>query len=105
MRRYYPIAFAFALMLLSPVGVLAQEESAPESRAQSFQAVEGATKEDVPGGPLLLGAYALIWILVFAYLLRLGRTLGRLEAQFRTLGTSRTDSSPTTAASSNAQQS
>jgi len=49
------------------------EDDAGEDRATAFQAVEGAVQEDVPGGPLLVVAYGLIWVGVFAYLLRLVR--------------------------------
>jgi hypothetical protein len=42
-------------------------------RAATFEAVSGAVKEDVPGGPLLVAAYGLIWLAVFAYGFRLVR--------------------------------
>jgi CcmD family protein len=74
------------------VGVSRASAQAPatnsvEGRAQSFEAVSGAMKEDVPGGPLLIAAYAVVWVAVFGYVLRLGRlhvqveqSLGRVEA-------------------------
>lgn len=46
-------------------------DEAGESRAQAFQAVDGAVKEDVPGGPLMVAAYAVIWLVIFGYVLRL----------------------------------
>ncbi|HKU37958.1 MAG TPA: CcmD family protein [Polyangiales bacterium] len=49
------------------------DEAAKDDRAASFQAVTGAVKEDVPGGPLLVAAYALIWLAVLAYVFRLVR--------------------------------
>lgn len=70
-------------------------KSAAEDRATSFKAVEGAVKEDVPGGPLLIGAYGLILAVVVGYSVRLVRLqqraqddLARLERQ---LGVSRSD--------------
>lgn len=48
-------------------------QSPGESRSQSFVAVEGAVAEDIAGGPLLLGAYATIWVLMLAYVFRLAR--------------------------------
>jgi len=51
----------------------AQAQDAAEGRAQSFQAVQGALKEDVPGGPLLVYAYGLIWLLMLLYVIRLAR--------------------------------
>lgn len=53
----------------------------PGDRAQAFQAVEGAVQEDVPGGPLLVAAYALIWLGVFGYLMRLVRLQGHTERE------------------------
>jgi CcmD family protein len=49
----------------------AQEESG--DRAASFKAVSGASSEDVPGGPLVVIAYGLIWVVVFGYVFRLVR--------------------------------
>jgi hypothetical protein len=48
------------------------QEDAAESRSASFQAVEGATKEDVPGFPLLVAAYGTILVVLVAYVARLG---------------------------------
>jgi CcmD family protein len=55
-------------------------QGASDDRAQAFQAVEGAVREDVPGGPLLVGAYALVWLVVFGYLVRLVRQQARTES-------------------------
>lgn len=49
------------------------DESAAESRSQAFRAVEGSRTEDVPGGPLLIAAYGVAWILLLLFVLRLGR--------------------------------
>ena len=75
---------AFVLFALFAAGsALAQDaaDTRTDDRAQSFQAVQGAVKEDVPGGPLLVGAYGLIWLAVFAYLVRLVRMQARTEAE------------------------
>jgi CcmD family protein len=62
------------LLGISLVGAapLAAQEGA-DDRAASFEAVTGAVREDVPGGPLLVAAYALIWVAVLAYVYRLVR--------------------------------
>jgi CcmD family protein len=59
-------------VLAAPALALAQND-AQSDRAQTFEAVSGAVKEDVPGGPLVLIAYALIWLAVFGYVFRLVR--------------------------------
>jgi CcmD family protein len=53
-------------------GTGAQGDAA-EQRSQSFQAVRGAVKEDIAGGPLLLTAYAAIWVVLLLYVIRLVR--------------------------------
>jgi CcmD family protein len=59
---------------------------AAEDRAQSFRSVNGGVKEDIPGGPLMLAAYAVVWLAIFGYVVRLVRlhrgvvvSLNRLE--------------------------
>ena len=76
---------AMLLCLAFPLasGVSAQEaadDSAAESRASSFRAVEGADAEQVPGGNLMIGAYAVMWIFVFGYVLRLQKIHGQTQA-------------------------
>lgn len=68
--------------------LVASAQEAAEDRATSFKAVSGAVKEDVPGGPLLLGAYAAVLIVLIGYGVRLVRMqaqaqsdLARLERQ------------------------
>jgi hypothetical protein len=51
----------------------AETEDPAESRATEFRAVEGPEAESVPGGALLIGAYAIVWGALMIYLLRLGR--------------------------------
>ena len=54
-------------------------ESPGESRATEFRAMEGPNKESVPGGPLLVIAYGVVWAVVFGYVLRLGKQMKRAE--------------------------
>jgi hypothetical protein len=80
---------AAALALAVPVlaaPVLAQApadtgapEAAPDQRAQSFEAVQGAVKEDVPGGPLLVMGYGILWVALLVYLIRLVRLQQRTQ--------------------------
>jgi hypothetical protein len=52
-------------------GEAAAAEDAAESRATAFQAVEGPQQEQVPGGGLLIGAYAFVLVLLVGYVGRL----------------------------------
>lgn len=65
-------------------------ETPAEERATQFVGVTGPEAESVPGGGLLLAAYAVVWILVFLYLLRMrglqrqtAEELERLSAEVR----------------------
>ena len=72
------IAGSAGWMLAS--GLPARAQEAAEERSQSFQAVQGAVKEDVAGGPLLLIAYGVVWLVLLLYLVRLVRQQKRAEA-------------------------
>jgi hypothetical protein len=71
-----------------PAGVVTAQPSAQtgqmseqqESRSRVFQTIEGARGEEISGKELLLVAYALFWLLLFAYLLRLGRLQAKTRA-------------------------
>jgi hypothetical protein len=47
--------------------------SVAESRATEFRAVTGGQGEDVPGGGLLIAAYATVLVIVLGYVVYLGR--------------------------------
>jgi CcmD family protein len=84
------VALGALWMLLAGPAVLAAQSNPPPAasetdRATSFEAVEGAVKEDVPGGPLLLAAYAIVWLAVLGYVWRLSRLHARVEESIGTL--------------------
>lgn len=69
-------------------GALAQDgpaEDAATERSQAFKAVEGAVEEDVPGGPLLVGAYAVVLTLLVLYVIRVTRLQQRVDADLARL--------------------
>jgi len=85
------LSYAGAVLagLLSSAQAFAQDaQDAAADRAQSFRAVQGAVQEDVAGGPLLVTAYAVVWVLLLLFVVRLvrqqqstARDLERLERQ------------------------
>ena len=86
-RRF---ALWVALTWFSAAGAvaLAQDDQAgatADDRAASFQAVSGGTKEDIAGGPLMLLAYAAVWIVVFGYVYRINRLQRGVEANVERL--------------------
>jgi len=66
---------SLASMALGPAVAAAQDGGGDSAgdRASAFRAVEGADAEQVPGGTLLLSAYGVMWLFVFAYVFRLQR--------------------------------
>ena len=91
----------FGLLLCAAAPIAAQdegeppaaepaEETAAEERAAQFVGVTGPEAESIPGGALLLGAYAVVWVLLFLYLFRMrglqrqtASELERLAAEVR----------------------
>jgi CcmD family protein len=66
------------------------QESPAEERAAQFVGVTGPDAESVPGGALMLGAYAIVWVLLFLFLMRMrglqrqtAEELERLSAEIR----------------------
>lgn len=66
------------------------QKDAAEERATQFVGVRGPEAESIPGGALLLAAYAIVWALLFLFLRRMrglqrqtAEELERLSAQIR----------------------
>jgi CcmD family protein len=89
--RVASVAFALWLCTSAPSMVRAEEGQTPGDRAQSFQAVQGAVKEDVAGGPLLLGAYAFVWIALLGYVLRIAKLQNSANADIERLSRALSD--------------
>lgn len=95
MKRFMlSAALAFSACVMSTAPVSAEEgaaepaatETPAEERATQFVGVEGAPTDSVPGGTLLVAAYAVVWLLLFAFLWRLRRLHQRNEAELARLG-------------------
>ncbi|TNF59749.1 MAG: CcmD family protein, partial [Deltaproteobacteria bacterium] len=68
-------------------------KDAAEERATQFVGVRGPEAESVSGGALLLAAYAVVWVLLFLFLMRMrglqrqtAEELERLSAEIRASG-------------------
>lgn len=105
MRALTAALLLVTTMLITP-GLLAQDEALKppssageqiedpaDERAAQFVGVRGPDAEQVSGGALLLGAYAVVWLLLFVFLLRMrglqrqtANELQRLSAEIRASG-------------------
>jgi CcmD family protein len=65
-----------AVALGQPPGM--EEVDPGQERASEFRAVTGPQAESVPGGMLLVGAYAVIFLLLLGYIVRLGLLQSRI---------------------------
>ena len=84
------LLLAFSLMLAGPSLAAAQNPApAPPPAQASPQRTTGfvaaKTPTTVPGGPLLLGAYAIVWTLLFGYLFSVRRRQQEVEDEMRDL--------------------
>ena len=70
---------ALTLDLVPPENVNAANDN-PDTRATSFQAVEGGP-ETHSGANLLVSAYAVLWVILMAWLLLLWRKQANLHAK------------------------
>ena len=64
----------------APQAAAPADETPSEERAAQFVGVTGPDAESVPGGALMVGAYAVVWVLLFLFLLRM-RGLQRQTAE------------------------
>ena len=75
MRRPYRAAaiFAYIAFFAAATRAFAQDDAGP---ATSFQ---GGGRESLPGGTLLVAAYAIVWAAIFLYVAVLARRQARLR--------------------------
>ena len=71
----------------SAMPMLAYAQDAADARATEFRAMTGPAQESVPGGMLLVAAYAAIWIFIFAYVWRTAKLQSQTRAELALLST------------------
>jgi len=62
-----------------------QQQQAPNDRATEFQAVQGNAGEQYSGGTLLVSAYAVVWVIVFAWVALVWRKQRALDGRLADL--------------------
>ncbi len=69
-----------AALLFASTAAAAQQD-APGDRATSFERAEGPTRERLPGGTLLVVAYAIFWAATLGFVVLQKRRTARLEEE------------------------
>jgi len=79
LRTAVPLLVTGLAVLLVQVWLQAQSQ-APEGFVQ-MTPEEMAARETIPAAPLLLAAYAVVWVVLVGYVFLLWRRLGRVEQE------------------------
>lgn len=71
---------AIVLILMTPAALFAQQTS-------DFMPIDPATEaaEQLPAAPMVMGAYALVWLVLIAYVWSLRRRQARVELEMAAL--------------------
>lgn len=72
MTKNTVLAALFALSFAASARADVAPEEPNDGRSTEFRAMTGPAQESVPGGMLMVSAYAVVWVVVFGYVLRLG---------------------------------
>ena len=71
----------FAVLLLAPPVALALQQP-PQDAKQEYVPVDRASEqEQLPAAPLVMGAYAVVWVGVVIYLWSIWQRLSRVERE------------------------
>jgi CcmD family protein len=87
MMRYVVVVFLVVAMALAPRAAVAQQPSAGQSEFVPMKDLPQT--EQIPAAPLLVAAYAFIWLAVAVYVWTIWRRLGKVEAELHALETRR----------------
>ena len=83
------LGLLFAVLITA--GVAAQQsqpqpQPAPPAATDEFVPISQLPPQDqLPAAPLLIGAYAFVWVALFGYLLSVGRRLTRVQTEVQRL--------------------
>jgi CcmD family protein len=81
------IVLLLVVLTLVPGAVLSAQQPAPSAAApQDFVPVSALPQaEQLPAAPLLIGAYAFVWVALMAYVWSLWKRMTRLERELADL--------------------
>jgi CcmD family protein len=81
---------AFAFQGTDAFGQPIDSEGSTLTRANgnestSFRMVQGTEREQLPGGLLMIAAYGVVWLLLLAYMVKIGRLQARTQRDLERL--------------------
>lgn len=84
LRRVWRSGLAVALMLPLLATTLLAQQPPPEGGLEGFVPANSLPPaQRMPAAPLLIAAYAFIWVALLVYLWYIWRRLGRVEGELR----------------------
>ena len=63
----------------------AQQPPSPSAQSEYVPAAPGTSTEQLPAAPLVVAAYAFVWVAAMGYVWTIGRRLTKVEEDLRTL--------------------
>ena len=75
------MAIAALMTVLTAAPAFTQAQQPPEPPAGFVPADNLPAREQLPAAPLVIGAYAVAWVLVFGYLWSIWQRLGKVERE------------------------
>jgi CcmD family protein len=80
LRRIVPLVLA--VLLMAPAVAYARQQQPPQDAKQEYVPVDrAADQEDLPAAPLVMAAYAVVWVAVVLYLYSIWRRLSHVERE------------------------
>ena len=76
---------AFALLLSVTPLVAQQPQPEPQQQEEFVPVSQLPAQDQLPAAPLLVSAYAFVWIVLFAYLTSVARRLSRVQREVERL--------------------
>jgi CcmD family protein len=79
------VMFALACLGVGGASARAAQPAQPAARDEFVPIREIPQEDQLPAAPLLIGAYAVAWLVIVLYVWSLWRRLGRVEGELQTL--------------------
>lgn len=70
-----------AVLLLAPAAPAAWQQPPPDAKQEYVPVDPSANQEQLPAAPLVIGAYAVIWVGLVVYLWSIWQRLSRVERE------------------------